>query len=717
MTGGIRRVWLLSWLLLGSEAAGETPVQQRSDPRREEHWEAVACFGTAVWQGRHGRLMTAARFLEESLRREPQAAAVRRELARIYEELEQLPAAIRQLQTVRKTRRDDRLAAEHLCRLLRELGLTDEVADLAREALKGEVPPPDWAAAIRLARYWAETAPTAAEKEPAWRRVLHWTVEKRNEGVQAAVWTPRRADLEAAQAWEALSRVLLEQDRLAEAEQARLAAERLYRRGEEEQGWLRLYALRAELAARQKQWAVAVQEQRRYLEAAQPDEVQPYRRYVQWMQQAGRSAAEVTAELQRLYEQSRESPAVGGVLAVEWGRHSATRQRAEQLAERLLQRGVDKIVLQELLRGWVEQGRGLDVLRWLERTVAPGRNAPEPPSGTAPQRAHLTLERAHLFLRALLAEPNLAEQWLRQVQGAVPSAEAAFFLGHLAEQLGQWALADHFYRQSAERIPAAQRDAVLLRRVEVLRRLQRWEEVAEVCQRRVQDGPAAGRHVFLWHQALALAHRGQHQTAEALAQKAREATPAAEQVAASLQQARLWAAMGQAEAALELLDCLLKESLTGAERQAVHAARAQLLQQQGKRSAARLAWQAVLRQDPDHAAACRELALLLAEEEEGDLAQAEQLARHARYAAAWQRRLLQQPQPLDALTTAVLGRVLFRQKRLDAARQLLETAAALPEAKRDRRIWLWLADVYESVGESAKAAAARQRSQTLPPPP
>ena len=227
---------------------------------------------------------------------------------------------------------------------------------------------------------------------------------------------------------------MLEQDRLAEAEQARLAAERLYRRGEEEQGWLRLYALRAELAARQKQWAVAVQEQRRYLEAAQPDEVQPYRRYVQWMQQAGRSAAEVTAELQRLYEQSRESPAVGGVLAVEWGRHSATRQRAEQLAERLLQRGVDEIVLQELLRGWIEQGRGLDVLRWLERTVAPGRNAPEPPSGTAPQRAHLTLERAHLFLRALLAEPNLAEQWLRQVQGAVPSAEAAFFLGRAMYQ-------------------------------------------------------------------------------------------------------------------------------------------------------------------------------------------------------------------------------------------------------------------------------------------
>jgi tetratricopeptide (TPR) repeat protein len=717
MRGGILKVWFLSGLLLGSVAAEESPMQPREEPRRQEHWEAVASFGTAVWQGRHGRLMTAARFLEESLRREPQAAVVRRELARIYEELEQLPAAIRQLHTVLRAWPHDRLAADHLCRLLQELGFTDEAADVAREAVTGEVPPAEWAVALRLARRWAETAPTTAEKEQAWRRVVHWTVDRRNEGVHAAVWTPRSADLEAAQAWEVLSRVLIDQNRLREAEEAWRAAERLYRRWEEEQGVLRLRAVRAELAARRKQWTVALAEQRRYLEAAQPDEVQPYRRYVQWLQQAGRSAEEVTAELQRLYEQSKQPPALGGVLAVEWGRRRATRPQADQWAERLLQQGVNQIVLHELLRGWIEQGRGLDVLRWLERMVAAGRQTPEPASATTLERTHLTLERAHLFLRALLAEPNLAEQWLYQMQRAAPSAEAAFFLGHLAEQLGQWTLADHFYRQSAERIAAAQRDAVLLRRVEVLRRLQRWDEVAEVCQRRVQDGPAAGRHVFLWHQALALAHRGQHPIAEAVAQKAREATPAAERVAADLQQARLLAVMGRGQAALERLDSLLKESLTAVERQAVHATRAQLLQQQGQRSAARLAWQTVLHQNPDHPAACRELALLLAEEEEGDLTQAEQLARHARYAAAWQRRLRQQPQPLDALTTAVLGRVLFRQKRLDAAQQLLETAAALPDGKMERRIWLWLAEVYDSVGESAKAAAARQRSQTLSSPP
>jgi tetratricopeptide (TPR) repeat protein len=686
-----------------------TMAEPLAEQRLPQHWEAVTRFGTAVWQARHWRLTTAARFLEESLRHEPHAAPVRRELARIYEQLEQVPAAIRHLQAVLADKPDDRMAANHLARLLQELGLADEVVEVARQGLQGEIPPSEWATAVGLARRWAEAATTGREKEQAWRKVLHWTVQRRAEGLQAAVWTPRSVDREAAQAWEALSRLWIEQGRTTEAEQAWTAAERLYRRWEDEDGLLRLHAVRAEAAAQQKRWAEAVQQQRRYVEAARPDDVLSYRRYIHWMQQLGHSPEAVTAELQRLYEQSGSSPVVGVVLAVEWGRRSSTQHQAEQLAERLLQQGADVVVLQELLRGWIEQGRGLTVLRWLEHLVAAGRTVPEP-------AAVVTLERAQLLLRALLAEPNIAAQWLQQVRRASPSAEAAFFLGHLAAQMGQWSLADHFYHQAVERIAAPQRDAVLLRWLEVLQRLQRWEQVAEVCQRRVQQGPTAGSHVFLWQQAQALVRLGQREKAELLAQQAHQQTPAAERIAACLQQVRLLAGMGRTAIALQHLDTVRTETLRAPERQAVEVARAQLLQHQGNRPAALAAWQTVLRQDPDHLVACRELALLLTEEAEGDLSQAERLARHARYVGCWQRRLMRQSPLLDPLTTAVLARVLFRQQRVSAARQLLETAVALPEGKTDPRIWLWLAEVYESLGESQKAATARQRSQTEIPP-
>jgi len=694
--------WVVTCLMMGATA--EVPAERQLS----QHWEAVTRFGTAVWHARRLRLMTAARLLEESLRYEPSSGSVRRELARIYEELDLLPAAIRHLQAVLTEKPDDPIAADHLTRLLQELGLTDEVVEVSRRALEGEIPPGAWAVAVRLARRWAEATPTAAEQEQAWRKVLHWTVQRRAEGLQAAVWTPREVDQEAAQAWEALSRLWIAQDRLAEAEQAWTAAERLYHRCKDEAGRLRLHAVRAETAAQQKNWTEAVQQQRRYLEAARPDDIPSYRRYVRYLRESGHTQEAVTTELQRLYERSMSSPVVGAVLAVELGRSRSTQQQAEQLAERLLQQGVHSVVLQELLRGWIEQGRDRTVLTWLERLLAAGRMVAEPASVA-------TLERAQLLSQALLAEPDIAARWLQQLRQASPSAEAAFFLGHLAAELGEWTLADHFYHQAAERIAPPQRDAVLLRWLEVLQRLHRWDRVAEVCQRRVYQGPVTGSHVFLWHQAQALAHLGQHPKAEHIAQQASKQTPAAERFAAELQQARLLARMGKTEAALQHLDAMRIPALPPPQLQALEVAYAQILQQQGNRPAALRAWQTLLGKDPDQAVACRELALLLAEDEHGDLIQAERLARHARYVTAWQRRLLRQPSRLDPLSTAVLGRVLFRQKRVPAARELLEAAVALPEGKTDSRIWLWLAEVYDSLGESEKAATARQRSQTVMP--
>jgi Tfp pilus assembly protein PilF len=93
--------WVVTCLMMGATA--EVPAERQLS----QHWEAVTRFGTAVWHARRLRLMTAARLLEESLRYEPSSGSVRRELARIYEELDLLPAAIRHLQAVLTEKPDD----------------------------------------------------------------------------------------------------------------------------------------------------------------------------------------------------------------------------------------------------------------------------------------------------------------------------------------------------------------------------------------------------------------------------------------------------------------------------------------------------------------------------------------------------------------------------------------------------------------------------------
>ncbi|MCS7271984.1 MAG: hypothetical protein NZ703_12965, partial [Gemmataceae bacterium] len=325
--------------------------------------------------------------------------------------------------------------------------------------------------------------------------------------------------------------------------------------------------------------------------------------------------------------------------------------------------------------------------------------------------------RAQILCRALLAEPESATVWLQQMREAPCSAAAAFFLGHLAAKLGQWSVAEHFYRRAWLQAEPTGRDAAAIRLVEVLRQQHRWQALLEVCQHRLRTGPTAGQHVFLWHQALALVHLGQLLEAEGVAELAWQLTPAAEQTAACLQQARLLELAGRSWAALQVLEQAEKAAPTDRERQAAGNARAALLCRLGRHQAAQALWEQLLQRYPDQAVACRELALLLLAHPDGDLQRAERLARHARYVATWQRRLTRQYPLTDALATGTLGRVLLCQQRNAEAQRLLAVAVTLPEGKNDRRLWHWLAEAYERCGDPERAAQARQRCQQLPADP
>lgn len=695
-------LWLLIWA-----AAGAT----KAPPERPTtHLEAVSRYGTAVWHLRRSRLLTAARQLEENLRWEPLALTPRRDLARLYEQLERVPAAIRQLQAVLAVNPRDLAAAEHLARLFLQLELKEEAVETARRILNGDIPAARWDMAVQLARHWAEADESDIGQEQAWRKVLYWTAQHRAEGLAAGCWTPRTADSEAARAWQELALVLLRQrgaEAATEAEQALAQAEQLYRRWNDQEGLHRLLASRAQAAALRGEWTAAVRWQREFLLRIQPDEAEAYSRYARWLRRAGRAPEEALVELQRLQAAGVERPALLAMLAVEAGHLSSQRRTAELLAERLLHKGVSEPVLRLLVREWIEQGRGTTVVRWVERMTASERSMTDPDA---------LQEVAQILRRALLAEPQSTRRWLQQVQATNLSAEAAYFLARLAEELDLWNTAEHFYQQALLRCSPAVEDAIRLNLANALRRQGKWMQVASLCRQRVQNGPAAGRHVFLWYQALALAYAGRPAEAETVAEQAWKATPTAEHTAACLQQSRLWSALGQGDKAIATLEQELVATTSDEHRLALLATRARLLQQLGRREAAIAAWRQVLQSDPDHFVACRELALLLAEGTAEELAQAEHYVRHARCIAAWQRRLLRQEAAVDPLTTALLGRILFRRQQWTQARRLLEQAVASPLGKNDPRIWNWLAESYEQCGETTRAANARQQSRSLPLP-
>ncbi|MCS7271094.1 MAG: type I-E CRISPR-associated protein Cse1/CasA, partial [Gemmataceae bacterium] len=103
---GMVVAWLLGWLLSGGWEAAGSPSAARGLARQE----AVARYGTAIWQARQARLLTAVAQLETSLDYQPAALAPRRELARLLEQLERQPAAVRHLQQVLAAQPDDLVA-------------------------------------------------------------------------------------------------------------------------------------------------------------------------------------------------------------------------------------------------------------------------------------------------------------------------------------------------------------------------------------------------------------------------------------------------------------------------------------------------------------------------------------------------------------------------------------------------------------------------------
>ena len=103
------------WFVL-AVPPGENPQISSS-----AHRDAVARFGTAIWNLRRERLLTAAKQLEAAAKQDPDATAPRRELVRVYSQIGRESEAIRIAQAsagARPSRRRYRAPTRNVCFLM-----------------------------------------------------------------------------------------------------------------------------------------------------------------------------------------------------------------------------------------------------------------------------------------------------------------------------------------------------------------------------------------------------------------------------------------------------------------------------------------------------------------------------------------------------------------------------------------------------------------------
>src|SRR5262245_28447042 len=172
--------------------------------------DALAGFGSAIWNLRRDRLLTAAKQLEAAARQDPDATAPLRELVRVYSQIGREPEAIRVARRVLEKDPHDVDTAHTLARLLFDAGELKEAVAAARLAADAPIPIERADKAVAVYRDLAtlcEKANDPAAAEAALRKAVELVVEKRKDVIAAGAFTPKDADTTAAECLERLGKV------------------------------------------------------------------------------------------------------------------------------------------------------------------------------------------------------------------------------------------------------------------------------------------------------------------------------------------------------------------------------------------------------------------------------------------------------------------------------------------------------------------------------
>ena len=111
-----------------------------TESHKDDHKDAVARFGAAVWNLRRERLLTAAKQLEAAAKQDPNAATPKRELIRVYSQIGREPDAIRVAKELLERNPSDVDTAHALVRLYYSVGELKEAVAVAKQAIEIEMP-------------------------------------------------------------------------------------------------------------------------------------------------------------------------------------------------------------------------------------------------------------------------------------------------------------------------------------------------------------------------------------------------------------------------------------------------------------------------------------------------------------------------------------------------------------------------------------------------
>jgi tetratricopeptide (TPR) repeat protein len=680
------------------------PTQKELDQR-----QALHLFAEGVLCEREDRLLEAMRIYEQAAQLDPEAVSILKALVMIYIAVDRHDDASALLRKVLELDPDDFEMSYLEARHLRARGKIEEACSVLARGLQAPAlkSRPDRHQQMeydlgilleRLEKY--------DEAGAAFSRAV--AIVDHPDGLLQGLLSEEEIEMRSAEMYERAGRNFLDAGKYAEAAAAFQKAQAKFPAGA---GRLHYHLAQVNLKQGKAVEALAALDQ--YLRTL-PQGTEAYELKIGLLQKLRRDA-EILPWLEQASTQDRFN--IG--LRLLWARQCAAggqAAKAEKIYRDLADNAPSEQVYRDLFLLYKDHhAQGLEAVVKLVNSAieASARKDNLPPNTAGPAQARA-------MVGALRENADLARAVLKTAGGLAGRQplhlDTLQIFAAIADRLELLPEAEIFYHECIKQpLPAATEPVVYGGMLRVLWKARRYESIVEACRTALKQAQATSRVILRSDLARALAQLGRWDEAQSEVDLAVKDAGDAERFAVRHLRVRLLIEAGRYEQAEAECQALLKEYTLAGEVMEVHYLLANIYSASKRLAQAEAQLTECLKIDAHNATVNNDLGYLWADQNK-KLAEAEAMIRKAIEEDRNDRQNLLSLRPEgpkefhdNACYIDSLGWVLFRRGQLEAARQELERAGALPDGD-DPVIWDHLGDVYQALEQRAKAIEAWRKA-------
>ena len=672
--------------------------------------EAQSLFGLGVMRHRGDRWLEAVTLLEEAARLDPETPAALRALIPLYLSLAREEDALDSCRKVLQRDPADCHTAYQLSKLLREENRTRDGIAVLTQGVKSKRAEhsPDllYFMLNDLAELQAKS-PDFAGAADTYRRLAEHLLDQRARLLGSDTLAPEQFAVAVARAYEKVGQCHLQQKQFNEAIKAfRQSRDYLAQHPDE---LVRFKAVRlnwnlAETCVTQEKWEEALRYLDAYLEN-RPTDQEPYEKKIVVLKKLGREE-EIVPALKRYSSRLPDTLGVQLVYARELAATADGRQAAESRYLDLADRFGSAEVYRGLFRFYMAGHRMVEALNSIDKEFST-INSKDEIAADVRERAR---DRGRAMLSVLRSEPAIVAGLLQAVEKelAGPSRmtlthETWQLLAAMAARAKQLDKAEAIFRRCLIQAPVRMEPAIYGGLLEVLWMQRKHDAVIALCKDAL-DGRAQATNLELFHRSLAMAYSEKEKFEEAVAEidKAVRLAAGPGKVFERCRKARILAQGDRHDDAIAECNVMLKDLTEADEIKQVRHTLSLVYTMKGDHEKSEAQLTKILDDDPNDPGANNDLGYQWADRNR-NLDEAEKMIRKAIEVDHVHRRDETDAETENAAYLDSLGWVIFRQGKLEEARDLLEKVSTLAGGAEDPTVWDHLGDVYFRLNQKSRA--------------